>query len=114
MDTANASLERKIEAQLAENEHQLKQIAGFKSTLYENMINGIISSEDYKTFRTKYADDAGRLQQAIGRSIFETARWMEWVRKNGVKLYTAATPFEEIHFDKLGYFGGRDSKNPSR
>lgn len=64
-ETISNRLERRIEAQITENEHQLKQIAGFKSTLYENMINGIISADDYKSFRTKYAEDAGRLQQAI-------------------------------------------------
>ncbi len=40
----------------------------------------------------------------IGRSIFETARWMEWVRKNGVKLYTADVPFKENPFKDLGCF----------
>nr|WP_312577733.1 recombinase family protein [Sedimentibacter sp.] len=64
-EAISSRLERRIEAQLTENEHQLKQIAGFKSTLYENMINGIISSEDYKTFRTKYAEDTSRQQQAM-------------------------------------------------
>ena len=40
----------------------------------------------------------------VGRRIFDTARWIEWVRKNGVKLYTANTSFEEIPIDKLGYY----------
>lgn len=89
-EAMGSRLVRQIEAQIAENEHQLKQINGFKATLYENMINSVISSEDYKTFRTKYADDADRLQHAISalRQELENVRnhkserllWMEHFR----------------------------------
>ena len=86
-EAMGSRLARQCEAQIAENEHQLKQISGFKSTLYENMINGIISTEDYKTFRAKYAEDTNHLQQAISalRQELENVRnhkserllWME-------------------------------------
>lgn len=90
-EVMSSRLARRIEAQIAENEHQLKQIGGFKSTLYENMINGIISAEDYKTFRAKYAEDGNRLQHAVStlRQELENLRnhksgrllWMEHFKR---------------------------------
>ena len=90
-EAVGSKLAYRLEAQITENEYQLKQISNFKSTLYENMINGIISSEDYKTFRTKYAEDSSRLQQAVSmlRQELENVRdhkserllWMEHFRR---------------------------------
>jgi DNA invertase Pin-like site-specific DNA recombinase len=51
--------------QIADNERQLAQVAEFKTPLYENLINGVISKEDYKAFKAKYAADEERLRGAI-------------------------------------------------
>ena len=52
-------------SQIAENERQLEQARVFKSTLYENMINNIITKDDYKTLKTKYTADENQLRDAI-------------------------------------------------
>jgi DNA invertase Pin-like site-specific DNA recombinase len=79
--------------QIAENEKQLGQIGNFKSSLYENMISGVISKEDYKSFKAKYTTDEQRLRDAIdslstqlddvlaGKS--ERLRWMEHFKRFG-------------------------------
>jgi DNA invertase Pin-like site-specific DNA recombinase len=59
------ALARQYTEQIADNENQLKQISGFKSSLYENMVGGIISKEDFKTLNTKYLSDITRLKAAI-------------------------------------------------
>jgi len=79
--------------QILENEKQLAQINNFKTPLYENMINGIISNDDYKNFKNKYANDEQRLRESIkslkaqledvveGKS--ERLRWMEHFKQFG-------------------------------
>jgi DNA invertase Pin-like site-specific DNA recombinase len=62
---AAAALAKRCAAQIGENERQLEQIGGFKSTLYENMISGLLSKEDYKSLKTKYAGDEALLRDAI-------------------------------------------------
>ncbi|MDR1703704.1 MAG: recombinase family protein [Clostridiales bacterium] len=64
-EAAAVKLTRQYEAQIAENEHQLDQINGFKSTLYENMINGLITKDDYKTLKSRYIEDGILLTQAV-------------------------------------------------
>jgi hypothetical protein len=61
---ANALVKQYTE-QIADNERQLAQVVGFKTPLYENMINGVISKEDYKMLKAKYAADEERLCGAI-------------------------------------------------
>jgi len=61
---ANA-LVKQYTAQIEDNERQLEQIKEFKSTLYENMVNDIISKDDYRNLRAKYTDDEARLNSAI-------------------------------------------------
>ena len=87
------ALAKQYTEQIAENEKQLGQISNFKSSLYENMINGVISKDDYKTFKTKYANDEQRLREAIetlkaqlddvleGKS--ERLRWFEHFKRFG-------------------------------
>jgi DNA invertase Pin-like site-specific DNA recombinase len=60
-----AVLARQLEVQIMENERQLDKINGFKSTLYENLISGLISKDEYKTFKSGYMKDTDRLTQAI-------------------------------------------------
>jgi DNA invertase Pin-like site-specific DNA recombinase len=77
--------------QIAENERQLEHIAGFKNTLYENMITGLISKEDYRTLKAKYSADEAHQRNAIeilrqqhddvlaGKG--ERLRWMEHFKR---------------------------------
>ena len=61
---ANALL-KQHDTQIAENERQLDEIKGFKSTLYENMVSGVISKDDYRTLKAKYVADENRMRGAI-------------------------------------------------
>lgn len=81
------ALTKQYTTQIDENERQLGQISGFKATLYENMISGLLSKEDYKALKTKYSTDETRLRDSIdviaeqledtlaGKS--ERLRWVE-------------------------------------
>ena len=59
------ALKKQYATQIEDNEAQLKQIAGFKASLYENLINGVLSKEDYKALKAKYAEDERRLNAAL-------------------------------------------------
>jgi len=77
--------------QISENERQLNALLGFKSTLYENMVGGLITKEDYKNFKANYSADEARLRDAIealrqkhedvlaGKG--ERLRWMEHFKR---------------------------------
>ena len=85
------ALVRQYSTQIEDNERQLDQINGFKSTLYENMVSGILSKDDYKALKTKYGADEIRLRSAIdtlngqledalaGKG--ERLRWMEHFKR---------------------------------
>lgn len=88
---ANSRLAKQVELQIAENEHQIKQIASFKSTLYENMINGTITKSEHRAYRAKYIADIAHLQQALSKlrqelddvlcNRSERLLWMEHFRQ---------------------------------
>ncbi|MCL2342872.1 MAG: recombinase family protein [Firmicutes bacterium] len=60
-----AALVAQYAAQIAENERQLEKVSGFKSTLYENMISGLLSKDDYRGLKEKYVGDESRFRSAI-------------------------------------------------
>jgi len=74
-------------AQIVENERQLDTLRKFKSALYENMIGGLITKEEYKKFKADYSADETQLHSVIemlrqkheevlvGKD--ERLRWME-------------------------------------
>ena len=88
--TAQALVTR-VRRQIAENETQLQRIAGFKLSLYQNMVSGVITKDDHKNFKAKYMADEARLREAIdaleteledalaGKA--ERLRWMEHFRR---------------------------------
>lgn len=86
-----SALAKQYTEQIEENKRQLNQINGFKSALYENMISGVISKDDYKAFKAKYNADETKLNNAIellkqqlddalsGKS--ERMRWVEHFKR---------------------------------
>ena len=88
--TAQA-LAKRLQTQIDDNECQLVKISEFKSSLYENMVSGILTKDEYKSLKVKYVDDETRLRGAIialeeerdnaldGRA--ERLRWMEHFKK---------------------------------
>ncbi len=84
-------LARQYESHIAENINQLAKVGEFKSTLYENMVLGIISKEEFKTLRSNYAEDYSRITQIIATLKQEHAdiwagtgerlRWIEHFKR---------------------------------
>jgi len=105
------ALAKQYTEQIAENEKQLGQISNFKSALYENMISGTISKDDFKSYKSKYINDEMRLREAIeslkaqlddvmeGKS--ERLRWMEHFKTFGsleeLDRRTVANLIHSIH-----------------
>lgn len=88
---AAQALARQLGHQIEDNERQLTKISNFKSSLYENMVSGLLSKDDYKTLKAKYTADETRLRDAISELEIERnnaldgkaerLRWMEHFRK---------------------------------
>jgi hypothetical protein len=63
-DRVARELAGSLTAQLKENDIRLSKIREFKAGLYETMINGDLSKEEYKSLKAKYTEDAEVLTQA--------------------------------------------------
>jgi DNA invertase Pin-like site-specific DNA recombinase len=57
----------KLAFQITENERKLAQIREYRSSLYENMINGNLTKDEYKSLKAKYANDGEKLTEANSR-----------------------------------------------
>ncbi|MDR2022929.1 MAG: hypothetical protein LBQ71_06670 [Hungatella sp.] len=88
---AATALAKQYSAQIADNQRQLEQIRGFNSSLYENMIRGIITNKECKSLKSKYTADEVRLRSAIAdltgqlddvlAGKGERLKWMEHFRQ---------------------------------
>ena len=74
---ATAALVRRFEEQIADNQLKLEGIAGFKASLYENMVNGLLSKDEYRNLKADYADDELLLREAISTLNRELAEARE-------------------------------------
>jgi DNA invertase Pin-like site-specific DNA recombinase len=54
----------RLAGQIGENERRLDKIREFKSGLYENMINGNLTKDEYKALKAKYMTDSDSLTTA--------------------------------------------------
>lgn len=86
-DRMNRELIAGFKAQIADNEAQLAQVRRFKSTIYENMVDGMIDKAEYQDLRNRYAAQTKRAQEAINRLREEMERAaggagdrLRWVR----------------------------------
>lgn len=57
----------RLKAQIADNVVKLEEARQFKSTLYENFINKLISKKDYQDLKNLYTGRAEQAQEAIER-----------------------------------------------
>ncbi len=62
----NKELMNKVILQIKENEEQLEKARKYKSCLYEDFINGIITKEEYTTYKKMYTDEQECLENAVG------------------------------------------------
>jgi len=63
-DRVAKELANNLTAQLRENDTRLSKIREFKAGLYETMLSGDLSKEEYKSLKAKYSEDADVLTQA--------------------------------------------------
>lgn len=88
---AAQALAKQYQDQIEENKRQLVNIIGFKTSLYENMVNGLIDKSDYKSYKAKYSTDEILLWDAISALEIkrnnalsgkaERLRWLEHFRQ---------------------------------
>jgi DNA invertase Pin-like site-specific DNA recombinase len=71
-ESAGQKIADRLTVQYNENERRLEQIRKFKAGLYENMVGGVISKDEYKALKAKYAADADALDAANAKLKQET------------------------------------------
>ena len=86
-DRMNRELAAKYKALIADNEVQLSQAQRFKSTIYENMVDGLIDKAEYQDLRNRYTVQMEKTQEAIRRlreemelavgGVGERMRWVQ-------------------------------------
>lgn len=61
----NRELAREYAGYISTNKKSLAEIEGFKAKLYENLVSGILTKEEFLTYKQKYNADIELLQKAI-------------------------------------------------
>ena len=61
----NQQLAHEYAEQVSENERQLEKAMEFKARLYENLVQGFITKEEYPLYKGKYTAEAERIKAAI-------------------------------------------------
>lgn len=61
----NRELAQEYARQIRSNEKRAAQAEGFKARLYENLVSGILTKEEFLSYKRKYNADIERLQKAI-------------------------------------------------
>ena len=87
----NKELIREYSRQIAQNNQQLEQIRTFKTSLYENMVSGLIEKHEFLNLKNTYNVRIAQLEQAIAaleekrtdvmENRSERNRWIENFKK---------------------------------
>lgn len=64
-DRINRELASEYAEQVRVSEKRLSQIEGYKAKLYENLVSGILTKEEFLTYKSKYNADIEQLRKAI-------------------------------------------------
>ena len=64
-ETISRELVKTYQERIASNEAQLEQVQSYKQGLYENMVEGIISKIEHKSYKKKYDLAYARLEKAV-------------------------------------------------
>ena len=64
-DRINRELASEYAEQIRVSEKRLSQIEGYKAKLYENLVSGILTKEEFLTYKSKYNADIEQLRKAI-------------------------------------------------
>ena len=61
----NRELAQEYAGQIKANEKRMAQVEGFKAKLYENLVSGILTKEEFLSYKRKYNADIELLQKAV-------------------------------------------------
>lgn len=61
----NQALAKEYSAHIKENESRLEKVLEYKAHLYESLVSGIVSREDYPHFKAKYTRQAEEIRKSI-------------------------------------------------
>ena len=61
----NQALAKEYTAHISENERRLEQAQAYKSRLYENLVEGMITKEEYASYKVKYTRQAEEIKASI-------------------------------------------------
>ena len=61
----NQALAKEYSSHITENERRLEEVSEFKARLYESLVSGIVSREDYTAFKAKYTRQAEEIRKSI-------------------------------------------------
>ena len=82
----NKELMNKLMLQIKENEERLEKVRKYKSCLYEDFINGIVTKEEYTTYKKMYTDEqkclenaVSELQQELGDVMNNNSEKFKWI-----------------------------------
>ena len=64
----NRELAQEYAAQIRVNEKRVAQTEGFKAKLYENLVSGILTKEEFLSYKRKYNADIELLQKGNRRA----------------------------------------------
>ena len=70
----------KLNKDMADYQSELEKVQAFVRSLYENYIEGIITNDDYISFKTDYGEKAANLKEKIGLAKVELSRLDEILR----------------------------------
>jgi len=74
----NRAMTTEYSAHITDNERRLEQVMQYKASLYESLVRGEISKEDYANYRVRYTNQA----ESIKKSIRLLKEKLEAVREN--------------------------------
>ena len=87
----NRELVQEYNGQIANCEAQLTEIAAYKARLYENLVNGCLTKEEYLGLKRQYSDEYDALQAAVTgwqekitavlENRSERSRWIDQFRQ---------------------------------
>ncbi len=73
---------------------ELERVQGLVKELYENLVSGVISSEDFEEFKIGYTRQADELKSEIERLSDEISR-LDCERKQRIEIKSAADSFKD-------------------
>ena len=61
----NQALAKEYSSHIQENQRRLEEVSEYKARLYESLVSGIVTREDYNAFRAKYTRQAEEIRNSI-------------------------------------------------